>query len=236
VHAITCAVEIITTHSLRPAVLFVSHYYAIRHALLPSYSEYGLDAQQNARFLAVWPYKLQCAWLPSGTDWPVIQFLKTRLRHLHQDQPFARSTASFKAIIRRRMDERWVEERSEQKLGSTWLNVRVGLGLATPGWRHKDQFLPFMTTPRKTSRFTYAMTGHAPIGAYQKRFKIRENDECPVCQVPQTRDHVLSACVRYSPISLRLLYEQRDSVYNLADFLNRNPLAFSFAHAPFEPP
>jgi hypothetical protein len=179
VHAITCAVEIITTRSFRPSVLLVPHYYAIRHALLPSYTSYGLDARQNAGFLATWPHHLTCAWLPASVDWPVVPYLKTRLRHLREDQVFARSKASFRALIRRRLDERWVEDSLEQKLGSNWLNVRVGLGLALTGRRHKDQYLPFMTTPQRAARLTYAMTAHAPIGSYQKRFKIRENDECP---------------------------------------------------------
>jgi hypothetical protein len=236
VHAITCAIEIITTWSVRPSVLLVPHYYAIRHALLPSYTSYGLDARQNAGFLATWPQRLTCAWLPTSVDWPVVSYLKTHLRRLRDNQVFTKSMASFRALIRRRLDERWAEDAVEQKLGSSWLNVRVGLGLALPGRRHKGQYLPFMTTPQKAVRFTYAMTGHAPIGAYQKRFKIRENDECPRCQVPQTRDHVLSACGRYTSVSLHLLFEQRDSVFLLADFLLRNPLAFTFAHAPFEPP
>jgi hypothetical protein len=42
VHAITCAVEIITSRSIRPSLLLVPHYYAIQHALLPSYTSYGL--------------------------------------------------------------------------------------------------------------------------------------------------------------------------------------------------
>jgi hypothetical protein len=195
-----------------------------------------LKKGHSAGFLATWPQQLTCAWLPTSVDWPVVPYLKTRLWHLRDDQVFAKSTASFKALIRRRLDERWAEDALEQKLGSSWLNVQVGLGLALPGRRHKDQYLPFMTSPQKAARFTYAMTGHAPIGAYQKRFKILDNDECPRCQVPQTRNHVLSACARYTPISLALLFEQRDSVFLLADFLCSNPLAFTFAHAPFEPP
>jgi hypothetical protein len=65
------------------------------------------------------------------------------------------------------------------------------------------------------------------MGGIQKRSTL----DAAACLI-----HVLSACVRYSSISLRLLYEQRDSVYVLADFLLNNPLAFTFAHAPFEPP
>ena len=93
-----------------------------------------------------------------------------------------------------------------------------------------------MPTPQKAAQLTYALTGHAPIGAYQKHFKLRDDDECPTCDTPQTRDHVLSACRRYSSISLDSLFTQPDSIDILVGFLQSHPLAFSFAHAPFDPP
>ena len=120
--------------------------------------------------------------------------------------------------------------------GSDWLQVKFGHGPPLTGPKHADQFRAFMATPRKAAQFTYAMTGHAPIGAYQKRFRNQDNDNCPRCDTPQTRNHVLVACGRYSSISLLDLHIQRDSVLLLADFLRNNPLAFSFAHAPHEDP
>src|ERR1700759_1201799 len=98
-----------------------------------------------------------------------------------------------------------------------------------------------MKTPKKAAQLTRAMTGHAPIGVYQARFKLHPtlpyyDGECPHCDVPQTRDHILSACRRYSSISLQTLFTQVDSIDLLADFLDKHPLAFSFAHVPYEPP
>jgi len=99
VHAVTNAVEIITTHSQRRAILYVLHFYALKHAFLPSDTEYGHDAHQNALRMATWPHQLMCAWLPATTDWPVIAFLKTRLKRMREQQEFAKSMAYFKALI-----------------------------------------------------------------------------------------------------------------------------------------
>jgi hypothetical protein len=77
VHAITNSIEIITAKSMRPAVLYAVHHYAFRHALIPSYTEYGRDAEASSLRLSTWPWRLECAWLPANTDWPVITYLKT---------------------------------------------------------------------------------------------------------------------------------------------------------------
>jgi len=236
VHAITNAIEIITSRSTRPATLYAVHHYAFKHALIPSYTEYGRDAHNSSLRLATWPWDLQCAWLPAKTEWKVLEYLRDHLKRLRGDQDFYKSAPYFRSLIRRRFEERWAEEHEKIEKGTQWLKVRFGYCFARPGRRHKGQFYPFMPTPRRASQLTYALTGHAPIGAYQKRFNIRDDDECSACDTPQTRNHVLSACRRYSSISLDSLFTLPDSINILADFLRSHPLAFSFAHAPYDPP
>ena len=206
------------------------------HALLPSGTEYDHDSIANAGNLSVWPHNLTCAWLPATTDWAVIPFLKGKAKRLRSDQTFHKSMPYFRALIRRRLDKRWREEDESTSKGREWLKVNFGLGPAQMGTKHADQFRALMPTPRRAAQFTYAMTGHAPIGAYQRRFRNQDNDDCPRCDTTQTRDHVLSACGRYFPLSLYHLQTQHDSVLLLTDFLRNNPLAFSFAHAPHEDP
>jgi len=144
--------------------------------------------------------------------------------------------AYFRALIRQQMDERWREEHQTLNKGKQWLKVNVGYGEAVPGAKQAEQFHPYLATPRQVAQFTYAMTAHAPIGAYQKCFKLRDTDECPRCDIPQTRDHVLSACGRYSSLSLDDLHMQRDSIFILANFLKAHPAALSFTHTPYKPP
>ena len=236
VHAITNAVEIIANKSTRSATLYTVHHFAFKHAFLPSYTEYGRDARASAQQLATWPHQLDCAWLPAKVDWAVVPFLKKQLKHMRTNQDFLKSAPYFKSFIQRRFDERWEEEFETMNKGTQWLKVRFGHSFARPGRRFRNQFYPYMPTPRRAAQLTYAITGHAPIGSYQKRFKIRQDDKCPTCERPQTRNHVLHACKRYSSISFDSLATQPDSILLLADFLRIHPQAFSFAHAPYDPP
>jgi hypothetical protein len=211
IHAITNTIEIITSKSTRPATLYTVHYYTFKHALIPSFTEYGRDAHSSSLKLSMWPRDLQCAWLPANTDWKVLHYLKNQLKHLRGDQDFYKSAPYFRSLIRRRFEERWAEEHETIEKGTQWLKVQFGHCFARSGRRHKGQFYPFMPTPRRAAQLTYALTGHAPIGACQKHFNIRDDDECPTCDAPQTQNHVLSACRRYSSISLDSLFTLPDS-------------------------
>ena len=184
----------------------------------------------------MWPHQLTCARISAKDDWPVLSYLRRLLKTLRAEQPIHRTAPYFRALIRRRLDARWEEESALQNKGRSWLKLNIGKAPPLPGRRHAKQFYPYMRTPRKAAQFTYAMTAHAPIGSYQKRFLHRESDECPTCKAPQTRDHVLSACGRYHSISMNVLHFQPDSIEILAHFLEEHPRAFSFAHAPYEPP
>ena len=236
VHAITNAVTLITSQSHRPATLYSVHHHAFKHALLPADTEYMHDARQNAGALATWPHQLTCARISAKDDWPVLSYLRRLLKSVRADQPIHKTAPYFRALIRRRLDARWEEEFALLNKGNSWLKLNIGKAPPLPGRRRARQFYPYMRTPRKAAQLTYAMTAHAPIGSYQKRFLHRESDECPTCKAPQTRDHVLSACGRYLSISMNILHFQPDSIEILAHFLEEHPSAFSFAHAPYEPP
>ena len=121
---------------------------------------------------------------------------QNQLKRFRSDLDFFKSAPYFRSLIRKRFDDRWAEEHEKIEKGTQWLKVQFGYSFARPGRRYKNQFYPYMPAPRRAAQLTYAMTGHAPIGAYQKRFKIRDDDDCPACDTPQTRDHVLAACRR----------------------------------------
>jgi len=166
----------------------------------------------------------------------VIKYLKRLITGLRGDQIMSKTTPYFKALIKRRLDKRWEEESAVQLRGHRWLRVNIGYGPAASGRRHAQQFWPHMATPRHASQFTYAITAHAPIGEYLQCFGLQNDSKCPTCPMPQTRKHILTACSRYHSFPTFFLPTQPNSASLLADFLRAHPAAFSFAHAPYEPP
>ncbi|KZV64063.1 hypothetical protein PENSPDRAFT_588976, partial [Peniophora sp. CONT] len=88
-----------------------------------------------------------------------------------------------------------------------------------------------------TARLTRALLCHAPTGEYRSRFHPRESVLCPCDPLHepfQSRHHTLFECSRYvRPDSFQNQVRQaKDPVLLLYDFIDANPLAFSFAHAP----
>src|ERR1700759_3079638 len=80
--------------------------------------------------------------------------------------------------------------------------------------------------------FDYILTWRLALGSpvsyvslqcMPMRLKDKKKKECPRCDTPQTRDHVLSACRRYSPISLASLFTQIDSIDILSYFFTSPP-------------
>ncbi|CAA7265600.1 unnamed protein product [Cyclocybe aegerita] len=72
------------------------------------------------------------------------------------------------------------------------------------------------------THFCQCITGHTPIGAYYRRFKINEPHGCTCRAALQSRQHVLFCCCdQYSTHYPRFL---RD----IASFLKYNPTAFGF--------
>jgi hypothetical protein len=77
-----------------------------------------------------------------------------------------------------------------------------------------------------------AILNHAPTGEYRARFFPRENRMCPACNVVQTREHILSSCIRYRRSRRNFLEFLINSAHPetiLYDFLSDNPSAFTFA-------
>ena len=73
-----------------------------------------------------------------------------------------------------------------------------------------------------TARFARCVLNHAPIGAYYQRFNMDEPTACVCGTALETRTHVLNQCPRYKrkgPVR---------RVFDLAKFLQANPLAFAF--------
>ncbi|CAA7264644.1 unnamed protein product [Cyclocybe aegerita] len=72
----------------------------------------------------------------------------------------------------------------------------------------------------------WCITGHTPIGAYHRRFKINEPHGCTCGAALQSRQHILFCCRdRYSVHYPRFL---RD----IASFLKHNPTVFGFNRDP----
>ena len=90
--------------------------------------------------------------------------------------------------------------------------------------------------PTLVSRFTRAVTNHAPIGEYRTRFFPQQPSSCPCGALLQSREHILCECPRYSAHfpSSHSFYKGRHNLNKLAKFLQDNPIAFAFDDAPPE--
>ncbi|CAA7269042.1 unnamed protein product [Cyclocybe aegerita] len=76
------------------------------------------------------------------------------------------------------------------------------------------------------ARVCWCITGHAPIGAYYRRFKINEPHGCTCGAALQSRQHILFRCHdRYSVHYPRFLGD-------IASFMKYNPTAFGFNRDP----
>ncbi|OJT13709.1 hypothetical protein TRAPUB_9745 [Trametes pubescens] len=95
--------------------------------------------------------------------------------------------------------------------------------------------------PALTARFIRCITNHAPTGYYRDRFRSqhREPTLCTLHSGPpayHTREHVLLHCDHYTRkfrySSIEHLLESMDPFYDIQQFLQDNPTAFSFDDAP----
>ncbi|CAA7267774.1 unnamed protein product [Cyclocybe aegerita] len=76
------------------------------------------------------------------------------------------------------------------------------------------------------ARVCRCITGHAPIGAYYRRFKINEPHGCTCGAALQSRQHILLRCRdRYSVHYPRFLGD-------IASFMKYNPTVFGFTRDP----
>ncbi|CAA7267366.1 unnamed protein product [Cyclocybe aegerita] len=116
----------------------------------------------------------------------------------------------------------------------TELKVRVGHQLQQPDGRPlQPSYLnggPWLSTfghsITEFARVCRCITGHAPIGAYYRRFKINEPHGCTCGAALQSRQHILFRCRdRYSVHYPRFLGD-------IAAFMKYNPTAFGFTRDP----
>ncbi|CAA7267571.1 unnamed protein product [Cyclocybe aegerita] len=76
------------------------------------------------------------------------------------------------------------------------------------------------------ARVCWCITGHTPIGAYYRRFKINEPHGCTCGAALQSRQHILFCCRNcYSVHSPRFLGD-------IASFMKYNPTVFGFNRDP----
>ena len=90
------------------------------------------------------------------------------------------------------------------------------------------------------SRLTRALTNHAPIGEYRRRFFPDKPDHCHHCGEAtfHSRAHILTTCNKYQPCfsSLGNLKANRKNDSLFKAFLHNNPTAFTFEDLPPDPP
>lgn len=95
--------------------------------------------------------------------------------------------------------------------------------------------------PALTARFIRCLTNHAPTGYYRDRFRSSLNEPtlCTLHSGPpayHTREHVLFHCDHYTRkfrhSCIEDLLSSMDPFYDIEEFLQDNPTAFSFDDAP----
>ena len=75
------------------------------------------------------------------------------------------------------------------------------------------------------TKATRAITNHAPIEKYRLKFFPKEDFSCPCGLYPiESRQHILYKCKRFN----EYWNPRRDSIAHFIQFLECNPLAFSF--------
>lgn len=90
-------------------------------------------------------------------------------------------------------------------------------------------------SPTLTSRLTRAVLAHAPIGEYRRKYFPDEPYTCPLCDVPETRHHILESCPLYFRSRragfVTSVTSSRRPLSLLKEFLTNNPIAFTFEAA-----
>ena len=117
-----------------------------------------------------------------------------------------------------------LKKRKKQTLPSAWNSAG-------------NRFISILhDNPSLVSRFTRAVTNHAPTGKYCLMFFPQQLSLCPYRAPLQSREHILCECPRYSAhfLSLQSFYTGRDNLNKLTKFLQDNPSAFTSEDAPLE--
>ena len=92
---------------------------------------------------------------------------------------------------------------------------------------------------QRMTRFTYAITNHAPTGEHSARIFPDKPTDCIRCgdDVLQSRTHILTCCTYLSSFpNLTTLKRDREGAKSLAGFIKNNNTAFSFEDMPDDVP
>ncbi|KAF8643277.1 hypothetical protein AX14_009581, partial [Amanita brunnescens Koide BX004] len=123
--------------------------------------------------------------------------------------------------------------------GRQWLPIRRRKKILKPAIRNRAASNFFFDMSGNDiellSRMARAITNHAPLGDYRRRFLPDLEQRCPACpQHAQTRTHVLFHCPRYFPLhtSLTNWCHDRNNNKSWKIFFQRNPTAFTFGDLP----
>ncbi|KAJ3487510.1 hypothetical protein NLI96_g3500 [Meripilus lineatus] len=145
-----------------------------------------------------------------------------------------------KTIVTGKNLKRWRADRRGK-----WPNNRYQLSDKEIQPSHTNpKFLEtFGESNKTTSRAVRGLTGHAPIGSYYHRFKIKPNAKCPCGATLESPEHVVWDCTLHPTRDLlrdvsvirpdKLLWMRCSGPLNaLYQFIKHNRKAFDFSNAP----
>jgi ribonuclease HI len=118
----------------------------------------------------------------------------------------AAAKATAKGIVAREWDASWRKCPQRERLAKFD---------ARPPSKYVQKFYANLNRP-DSSLVTQLRSGHIPLASYLHRIKAIDSGLCPRCQVPETVDHYLTKCERFS--------DQRSS---LRKSIGRRPMCLS---------
>ncbi|KAM6490082.1 hypothetical protein JOM56_014466 [Amanita muscaria] len=153
------------------------------------------------------------------------------------------STASALHVLKASINQQWQELMSTPKYtGHSWLRLCQSKKPIKPRLGRPSRF--YIRETKNSiillTRFTRAITSHAPIGEYRKRFFPELEHRCTEDGDEETRNHILSTCTKYQrdfPDFPTVLAFDPDSFDTFLKFIVDNPSAFTFGDSRgLEPP
>ncbi len=242
--AIMHALEFLLTRPSGSSIIYSDSQGALQVILKPSThltQATSIRACKAARALLNRGDRLTLAWCPGHTGVAGNELADAAAKEASKlpiRDSFPRTCIQTRAEFRKTASGEWRDDYSTQSGRNTLILKSNGRDV-----------LPTLSDPEKIikaannnisflARFIRAVTNHAPTGEYRSRWHPEANTECQHDQYTHTRIHVLTECNAYSRsfISMRELLAYDDSLTAFLNFLEKNPGAFSFEDAPYEPP
>ncbi|CAA7268111.1 unnamed protein product [Cyclocybe aegerita] len=214
-NAISCAVRLaVKQANCQHIMVFTDSMGSAHRAVDPGVHSGQAFSLSVCRVLQEWfeTDDLRCVtfvYVPSALRWDIHDTLRSRAAHSVLDS----WSSTFQDPTYRGSEFLELQQPDGRPLQPSYLNG--GPWLST-----------FGHSITEFARVCQCITGHAPIGAYYRRFKINEPHGCTCGAALQSRQHILFRCRdRYSVHYPRFLGD-------IAAFMKYNPTAFGFNRDP----